>query len=72
MYDNGTWKSMWQEKSLSLPYQVIPIDFDGESFSTTLSPKNIDDGYTINNEEYPPYKRSSFTKADLSGSYIWK
>lgn len=70
MYSNGAWDASWQEKSLNLPYQEIPLSFDGTDFSTTLTPQDIAEGYTYNNVEYPPYMRSSFTKADLYGSSI--
>ena len=67
MYNNGGWGAAWQEKSLQLPYQVIPISFDGTDFSTTLTPQDISEGYTVDGEDYPPYLRSSFTKGDLLG-----
>ena len=70
MYNNGTWTAMFQEKSLQLPYQLIPLSFDGTNVSTTLTPQDIAEGYTLDGVDYPPYLRSSFTKADLLGSTI--
>lgn len=67
MYNNGSWQAMYQDKSLQLPYQIIPLSFDGSDFSTTITPQDIAEGYTVNNNDYPPYNRSSFTKADLLG-----
>ena len=70
MYNNGAWEPMLQEKSLQLPYQLIPLSFDGTNVSTTITPQDISEGYTLDGVDYPPYLRSSFTKADLLGSTI--
>lgn len=70
MYNNGTWEPMLQEKSLQLPYQLIPLSFDGTNVSTTITPQDISEGYTLDGVDYPPYLRSSFTKANLLGSTI--
>lgn len=70
MYNNGAWEPMLQEKSLQLPYQLIPLSFDGTNVSTTITPQDISEGYTLDGVDYPPYLRSSFTKANLLGSTI--
>lgn len=68
--DDGAWQTDWPNKDpFALDGQVIPISYDGTSFTTTVTPQDIANGYTINDTDFPSFRRASQTKAYINGDF---
>lgn len=67
---DGAWQTDWPNKDpFALEGQVIPILYDGTSFTTTVTPQDIADGYTISDTDFPSFRRAGTTKAYINGDF---
>ena len=63
--DDGAWAAGYRHEFEPNEIQHIPVSYDGSSFTTTISPKDVEDGFTYNGENQPSFANSSITVLDV-------
>lgn len=62
---DGAWAAGFRTEVDPANIQHIPVTFDGSSFTTTITPRDVEDGFTYDGEEQPPFSQSQLSVIDF-------
>ena len=68
---DGAWAAECRSQVYPENIQHIPVIFNGSSFTTTITPMDVEDGFTYNGVTEPSFSQSQLSVADLYVGGEW-